>query len=62
LVAQLQNAISTGRAKVVLWTLKDPSMAQVSLVLQELGSAVSQVQFVSGVEGLYRFLELYFRP
>jgi RHS repeat-associated protein len=62
LTAQLQNALDTGRGRVVLWTLKDPGLAQINLVLQTLGSKASEVQFVSGVEGLYRFLELYFRP
>lgn len=44
--------------QVVVWTLKEPTMAQVRLVLAQTNNA--QIQFVHGVEGLYNWTRLYF--
>ena len=60
LVNQVNNAVATGQGKVVLWSLQQPSLQQVKFVYNAIGTNASVVQFVSGVEGLYRYLELYF--
>ena len=54
---------AAARQQVVLWTLREPSVQQVNLVCRELGTQLaSQVQFVHGVAGLWRWLELFFGP
>ena len=59
---QAANGLQSGKAQdFVVWTLKQASTSQVKVVLDELGEYATRVQFVEGVEGLYRFLEFYFR-
>jgi RHS repeat-associated protein len=58
LVAQVTAATNSNQGQVVVWTLKEPTMAQVRLVLAQTNNA--QVQFVHGVEGLYNWIHLYF--
>jgi RHS repeat-associated protein len=60
LVGQVNQAVSSGAGQVVLWSLKDPTMAQLRLTFQALGATAQRVQFVSGVEGLFRWMQLYF--
>ena len=61
LVGQVSNAVASGKAnQVVVWTLKSPTVQQVQNVYNALGSLATQVQFVDGVEGLYKYLEFYF--
>jgi len=48
------------QGQVVVWSLRLPSLAQLKAVYEALGSDASRVQFVYGVEGLYRWLQLYF--
>jgi RHS repeat-associated protein len=61
LVGQVTNSIGSGRAsQVVVWTLREPTIRQTQNVINVLGGLATQVQFVHGVEGLYRYLELYF--
>jgi hypothetical protein len=61
LVAQLNTAVSANQGQVVLWTYKLPTTGEVQLVHQQLGAQASRVQFVNGVDGLYRWIEFYFR-
>ena len=57
----MTNAVGSGKAsQVVIWTLKSPGVAQVRLALNALGDLANKVQFVDGVEGLYKYLEFYF--
>jgi hypothetical protein len=60
LVNQLNNALTTGRGQVVVWSLQQPGLQQLKLLYNALGPKAASVQFVSGVEGLYRYLEFYF--
>jgi hypothetical protein len=60
LVNQATSAIATGRGQVVVWTLREPTGAQVTLLTQELGPTAGQVQIVHGVHGLVSWLQLYF--
>jgi RHS repeat-associated protein len=59
LTAQLNNAIASGKGQAVLWSLQNPGIQQVKLVLSSMGPNADKVQIVSGVEGLYRYLELF---
>jgi hypothetical protein len=59
LVNQVNNAVATGQGKVVLWFLQQPSLQQVKLVYNAIGTNATVVQFVSGAEGLYRYLQIY---
>jgi RHS repeat-associated protein len=52
--------VASGRAQAVVWSYKEPTQAAMRDVLSALGPAASRVQFVHGVEGLYRYLVLYF--
>jgi RHS repeat-associated protein/uncharacterized repeat protein (TIGR01451 family) len=62
LVGQITNAIGSGRAsRVVIWTLRSPGSSQLRLTLNALGDLAQKVQFVDGVEGLYKYLEFYFK-
>jgi len=58
LVGQVNAATASNQGQVVVWTLKEPTQAQVRLVTTQIGN--SQVQFVHGVEGLYNWIRLYF--
>ncbi len=58
LVGQVNSAASSNQGQVVLWTLKEPTQNQVRLVVSQVNN--SQVQFVHGVEGLYKWIHLYF--
>jgi RHS repeat-associated protein len=58
LVGQVNAAVNSNQGQVVVWTLKEPTLAQVRLVLAQTNNA--QVQFVHGVEGLYNWIYLYF--
>ena len=60
LVGQVQAAAAAAEGQVVLWTLRPPSVGQVKLVLDHLGQSAARVQFVHGIEGLYRWLLFYF--
>jgi RHS repeat-associated protein len=60
LVRQVTSAVASGQGKVVLWSLVEPGPAQISLVTRALGGAASEVEIVSGVEGLYQWMELFF--
>ncbi|MBI3661728.1 MAG: RHS repeat-associated core domain-containing protein [Acidobacteria bacterium] len=61
LVGQVTNAVTSGRAnQVVVWSLREPGIRTIQTVYNALGSLAGNVQFVHGVEGLYRYLELYF--
>jgi RHS repeat-associated protein len=70
LVAQLTEAVqelprlqgAAQEAQVVLWTYKEPTFAAVRKLYETLGPSVaSRVQFVGGVDGLFRWLRFYFR-
>ena len=47
---QVNAAIAAGEGEVVVWALRAPTQAQVDLVLRELGTNASRVQFVYGFE------------
>jgi RHS repeat-associated protein len=45
----------------VVWTLKEPSNADLNRIYQAVGpAAFNQTQFLHGVEGLYYWMKLYF--
>ena len=62
LISQLEAAVSApNTGQVVFWTLKDPrSQAEVARVYEALGANAANVQFVHGVTGMFRWLEMYF--
>jgi RHS repeat-associated protein len=60
LVAQAQASIAAGQAQTVIWTLKEPTLQELQLVTQQLGSAASKVQFVNGIDGLARYMAFFF--
>jgi hypothetical protein len=62
LAGQVNNSIQSGLAnQVVVWSLRQPSLTQVRAVVNALGAQASQVQFVDGVQGLFQYLQLYYR-
>jgi len=60
MVSQAQASVAAGEAQTVIWTFKEPTLQELQLVTTQLGAAASRVQFVNGVEGLLRYIELYF--
>jgi RHS repeat-associated protein len=61
LAAQMNAMVSSGAGQPVVWTLRAPTQAQLELVKQTAGpDTFNRVQFVEGIEGLYRFITLYF--
>jgi hypothetical protein len=61
LSGQLRNALASGRAnQVVVWTLRSPGIQQVQNAYTALGDIATKVQFVDGVEGLWKFLSFYY--
>jgi hypothetical protein len=62
MAGQVRNALESARAaQVVVWSLKEPTVRQVTTVLNTIGAESNNVQFVHGVDGLYQYLEFYFR-
>lgn len=60
LVGQVQSALSSGQGQVVVWSLREPTLRQLQIVYQAIGQQAGRVQFVHGVEGLFRWMQLYF--
>lgn len=60
LVNQVNNMVAWGRGQAVVWTLKEPTLAEIRKVTEAIGANSGRVQFVSGVEGLAKWGELYF--
>ncbi|MGD9723617.1 MAG: putative Ig domain-containing protein [Pirellulales bacterium] len=61
LAAQMNAMVSSGAGQPVVWTLRAPTQAQLELVKQTAGpETFNRVQFVEGIEGLYRFITIYF--
>ena len=62
IAGQIQAGLATGN-QMVVWSLRAPSTAQLRRVADAVGlDAASRVQFVHGVEGLYRWAQFYIRP
>ena len=61
LVNQITNMVQWGQGQVVVWSYKEATLSEISAVTEAIGANASKVQFVSGVEGLYRWIELYFQ-
>jgi len=60
MVSQAESSIAAGEAQTVIWTFKEPTLQELQLVTTQLGAAASRVQFVNGVDGLLRYIQLYF--
>lgn len=60
MVSQAQSSVAAGQAQTVIWTYKEPTLQELQLVTTQLGAAANNVQFVNGVEGLLRYIQLYF--
>jgi hypothetical protein len=60
LVSQAESALTVGEGRVVVWTLKEPTVSELSRVTTALGNNANQVQFVNGVTGLFQYIKLYF--
>jgi len=62
LVAQINAMVTYGQGQVVVWTLRSPNAAELVRLEQQLGPAIyNQVKFINGIEGLYQWLQAYFR-
>lgn len=61
LVGQMTAMVQTGQGQAVVWSLRAPTSAQLSLIKAQVAPHIfQQVQFVHGVDGLYQWLKLYF--
>jgi RHS repeat-associated protein len=59
LVTQVNQGLASGN-KTVIFSLVQPTIAQVQRVQNALGANANNVQFVDGAEGLYRWTKLFF--
>jgi hypothetical protein len=48
------------QGQAVVWTYAEPTPRQLRLIQTALGPNVSRVQFINGLDGLYRWVTLYF--
>jgi RHS repeat-associated protein len=60
LVKQVSNSVLTSQGRTLLWTLAEPSVAQITLVTNALGDTAGSVDFVSGVQGLMDYVNAFF--
>ena len=63
LVSQMTAATeaTTGKGQqVVLYTFKEPQLAQLQLIHDKLGERALTIQYVSGFDGLVRWMNFYF--
>ena len=61
LVNQINSMVTLGDGKAVVWSLRQPTVAQLGNVRDAVGLTVfDQVQFVDGIWGLHQFIKLYF--
>jgi hypothetical protein len=60
LVKQVSNSVLTSQGRTLLWTLAEPSPAQITLVTNALGDTGVSVDFVSGVQGLIDYVSAFF--
>ena len=60
MINQLNAAVQTGQGQVVLWSLREPPIVAVEEALIALGPNAARVQFVHGVEGLYKWMQFFF--
>ena len=61
LAGQINAMVTCGQGQAVVWTLREPSAAELLRVQHEVGPDVfRQVQFVHGVEGLYNWIVIFF--
>ncbi|MEO5959064.1 MAG: RHS repeat-associated core domain-containing protein, partial [Opitutaceae bacterium] len=61
LVGQLNAGISSGQGQVVLWTFKEPTVAEVERLYAQMGAQAAQVQLIHGMEGLYKWVQFFFK-
>ena len=61
LVGQLNTAVAARQGQVVIWTYKEPTLAELQLLYQQLGAQAARVQVVHGLQGLYNWIQFYFR-
>ncbi|HEX9800126.1 MAG TPA: RHS repeat-associated core domain-containing protein [Thermoanaerobaculia bacterium] len=57
-IAELPAALE---GEAVVWTYAEPTLRQLRLVHAALGANAARVQFVHGLSGLYKWVQLYFR-
>lgn len=62
LTDQLRQALATGEGEVVLWSLKEPVVRQLSLLKHALGNDYARVRLVHGVQGLGQWLSEFIGP
>lgn len=62
LAGQMQSgsASATGGQQMVLFTFKEPTIAEMELVLNAIGPTKNPIQFVSGFQGLMNWMAMYF--
>jgi RHS repeat-associated protein len=63
LVNQANNMVAYGasNAQAVIWSVREPTARAIDTVSQALGANMDKIQFVNGVEGLYKWIEFYFK-
>ena len=62
LVDQAKQALATGEGEVVIWTLREPVIRQLTLLKDALGNDATRVRVISGVQGLGQYLFEMFGP
>jgi len=61
LVEQINAMVSYGQGRSVIWTLREPTVAQLTRIQQAVGPVIfNQVQFVHSIDGLYNWIQLFF--
>jgi len=61
LVGQINDMVKYGQGPSIVWSLKEPTVAELVAIEQRVGPVVfRQIKFLHGAEDLYQWLISYF--